>query len=401
MAPKRIEAGDIAGHLPAGGAVWLAGCSADSALVRSGLEQANLSKFLFQGIYVPGLNRLDWLVAARARIRTWFMLPELAKSAPGQIDFRPLPYREIRRQTSVEAPGAMVVMLAPPDRDGLCSFGTVTDFAADIWQSGRTIIAHINPLMPATRGTPGIPFDRLTAYVEGEEELRASDPGMDDASRRIAGLCAQIIPDGATVQAGLGRTPEAVLRGLTGHRGLAIHSGLIGDSTLALLEAGALRNERPITAGVAIGTRKLYDAAAGEAFAFRPPSHTHELRMLAGIERFVTVNSAIEVDMIGQAYAEATPRGPLSGPGGASDFAAGARASGGLRIVVLPATAQEGAISRIVPEGKGTGPVSLGRFDTDIVVTEFGVADLRSLSDDGRRAAIAAIAASAHRGSLT
>jgi acyl-CoA hydrolase len=294
----------------------------------------------------------------------------------------------------------VMVMVSPPDKNGICSFGTVSDFVADLWRDARVLIGHVNPEMPVTHGTPGIPFDRFTAVIEVAQPLPESEPGVDIVAERIAALAATVIPDGATIQAGLGRIPEAVLRGLTAKRGLAIHSGLIGDSTLHLLRSGALRAETPITAGVAIGTRDLYNAVSGPEFAFHPPSFTHDIVTLAKIPRFVTVNSAIEIDLDGQVFAEATPKGLLSGPGGASDFAAGARGRDSLRIIVLPATASRGTVSRIARPGAANGPISLGRFDTDICITEHGIADLRSLSRDARHAAMRAIAAPEHRADL-
>lgn len=395
--PARIPASRIRDHLPRTGKVWLAGCSGESALIRSGLAGADLSGLTLTGIYVPGLNRLDPYLAAGARVETFFMLPELA-GRPAGVDFLPLSYREIGRHLARHPPQAALFQVSPPDGAGMCSFGTVTDFLADIWERIPLRIAHVNPCMPRTSGHPGIPFDSLTAVVEGEEELLESDPGQDEASTRIAIHAASVIPDGATVQAGIGRAPESVLRGLTGHRGLAVHSGLIGDSALALLEAEALRDGTAITTGVAIGTRRLYDAAEEGGIRFQPPSFTHDLAVLAGRAPLVTVNSAIEVDLSGQVFAEATPKGLLSGPGGASDFAAGARAGQGLRMIVLPATAGGGRISRIVRNG--AGPVSLGRFDTDVVVTEFGVADLRGCPAQVRAERLAAIAAPEHRGLL-
>ena len=383
MAPRRISADDLATVLPAEGLVWLGACSAESDAFRAGLKGTSLPSLTFTGIFVPGLNRLDYVVATGVRVKTFFMTPELAASSCAE--FLPLCYRDIGAFLASHTPDVALVMLAPPDADGLCSFGPVTDFIADLWQGIPTLVAHINPRLTPTRGTAGIPFDRLTAIIEAEQELPESDPGIDATAARIAAHVEALVPDGATLQAGLGRVPEAVLRGLTGKRGLAIHSGLIGDSTLDLLEAGALRDAAPITAGVAIGTRRLYDAVGGSAFQFRPPSFTHDLRTLTAIERLVTVNSAIEVDLDGQALAEATAKGLVSGPGGASDFAAGARAAGGLRLVVLPATAAGGKVSRIVRPGEAVGPISLGRFDTDIVVTEYGIADLRIQSTAGRR----------------
>lgn len=389
---------EIGKLLPEGALCWISACSAESAVFREGLSRLSRPDLTFTSIFVPGLNTPAYLLDTGARITTFFMLPEFA--GRDRVDFLPLSYRGILAWLAAHPPDAALVMVSPPGRDGRCSFGAVTDFIADLWERIPVLIGHINPLMPATAGTPGIPLERFAATIEAPEPLPRSDPGFDGVSARMATHAAAFVPDGATIQAGLGRAPEAVLRGLAGKRDLAIHSGLIGDSTLHLLQAGALRAENPVTAGVAIGTDALYDAIADPRFAFRPPSFTHDIATLARIERLVTINSAIEFDLDGQAHAEMTSSGYVSGPGGASDFAAGARGKDGLRIVVLPSTAAKGTVSRIVAPGDASGPVSLGRFDIDVVVTEHGAADLRGLSHPERRAALVAIADPAHRARL-
>ena len=134
-----------------------------------------------------------------------------------------------------------------------------------------------------------------------------------------------------------------------------------------------------------------------QGYRFEPAVVTHDAIAIAAIRDFIAINSAIEVDLFGQAYAEAGPKGFMSGPGGASDFARGAKLAGGLRIVALSATADRGAVSRIVAPNAGSGPVSLGRMDVDVVVTEFGAADLRGRTHAERAAALVAIAAPDHR----
>lgn len=396
--PATIAPAAIGGYLPQGASCWISACSAESAAFREGLSGLSRPDLAFTSIFVPGLNRPDYLLDTGGSVTTFFMLPEF--SGRERVEFLPLCYRDIRARLAANPPQAALVMVAPPDADGRCSFGPVTDFIADLWQRIPVLIGHVNPLMPPTRGTLGIPLDRFAATVEMEQALPESDPGLDEVSARIAGHAASAIPDGATIQAGIGRAPEAVLRALGHKRDLAIHSGLIGDSTLHLLRSGALRASDPVVAGVAIGSRALYEAASGPEFCFRPPSHIHDIATLAAIPRLVTVNSAIEVDLDGQARSESTPAGYVSGPGGASDFAAGARGLDGLRILVLPSTAGKGAVSRIVRTRDATGPVSLGRFDTDLVVTEHGIADLRGKSHAARRAALVAVADPRHRPAL-
>ncbi|MBX3573557.1 MAG: hypothetical protein KF694_14495 [Mesorhizobium sp.] len=396
--PQKISPSDIGRFLPNGALCWISACSAESAIFREGLSGLSRPDLTFTSIFVPGLNKPTYLLETGARITTFFMLPEFAGS--DRVDFLPLSYRDIRAWLAAHPPQAALVMVSPPGTDGRCRFGPVTDFIADLWEQIPVLIGHINPDMPATSGTPGIPFERFTAVIEAQHALPESDPGSDEVSIRMAAHVASIVPDGATIQAGLGRAPEAALRGLVGKRDLAIHSGLIGDSALHLLRAGALRKTNPITAGVAIGTIALYGAVSDPRFTFRPPSFTHDIATLASIERLVTINSAIEVDLSGQAHSEATSVGFVSGPGGASDFAAGARGKGGLRIVVLPSTASKGAVSRVVATRDAIGPVSLGRFDIDVIVTEHGVADLRGLSHTARRLALIGVADPGHRAGL-
>lgn len=399
MAPRTIRPDQLAEILPAGGLTWLQGCSAESQRIREALVAAGdgLGDMIFTGIFVPGLNRIDYAVSGSRRARTFFMTPELAR-AGDRVEFLPLNYRDILAHLGSVRIDAALFMVSPPDGNGMCSFGPVVDYLADLWPAIPLKIAHINPAMAATHGHVGIPYSDLTAVLEGEEKLPMSAAGSDETSVRIGRHVAGIIADGSIVQAGLGRVPEAAVAALGNHRNLSIHSGLIGDSALDLLEAGALKPGPAIVAGVAIGTQRLYDAIGSEAFAFRPVSHTHSLAVLAGLKDFVAINSAFEVDLFGQAYAEMTSKGFLSGPGGASDFAVGGRANGGLRIVALPSCA--GATSRIVGPGEASGMVSLGRFDIDIVVTEHGLADLRGKSHERRAEALLDVAAPQHRDRL-
>jgi len=290
--------------------------------------------------------------------------------------------------------------VSPPDATGLCSFGPIVDFLAELWPKIPIRIAQINPSLPRVNGHRGIPFAELTAYFEADTPLLGTAGDEPDAvaaaiGQHIAGL----VPDGATLQTGIGRIPGAVLQALRGHRGLRLHTGLVSDSALALAASGALAPGTAITAGVAIGTPALYAAVTEDLFQFKPVSHTHNPQILAAIPNLITVNSALSVDLFGQSFAEMSPRGMLSGPGGATDFARGARAGGGLRIVALPAAA--GKFSRIVPLGGGAGPVSLGRMDSDIIVTEYGAADLRGLTHEARAQALIQIAAPNEREGLS
>jgi acyl-CoA hydrolase len=403
MAPQRIDVASLSSVLPPGGRTLVVACSGESLLLADAVMRAGdaLGAMTFTGIFVPNLNTRTYLANPDCRVETFFITPEL-KAAGAAVSFFPLCYGDILTRLRSVPIDAALFMVAPPDTDGLCSFGPIVDFLAELWPRIPVRIAHLNPLMPRARGHAGIPFSELTAVIEGEQPLLGfTEPAADPVSRIIADRVAALIPDGATVQTGLGKIPTAVLRALTAHRDIRIHSGLIGDAVVDLAEAGALAPGCSIVGGVAIGSPRLYAAVSGPAFTFTPVSNTHAPKVVAGIERFVAVNSAIEVDLFGQVYAEMTTHGLTSGPGGASDFARGAWCGGGLRIIALPATAAGDTVSRIVAPNGGAGPVSLGRMDTDIVVTEHGAADLRGLPHRARADALIAIAAEHHRDTLS
>lgn len=402
MPPVRITADELATVLPPGGLTYVQGCSGHSDLLHEAVMKAGdaVGAMTFTGIFVPGLNRATWLANPDCRVSTVFMTPEL-KAAGEAVEFLPFGYADILDHLRSSRIDAALFMVSPPDENGLCSFGPVVDFLAELWPQIPVRIAHINPSMPRTRGSTGIPFDQLTAVIHADAPLYGMPSvKVDPIAERIGAHVAAFVTDGATLQTGLGKIPDAVLRSLTGRLDLRIHSGLIGEAVLDLLAAGALTDGIAVTGGVAIGSAELYAAIVSDRFVFHPVSHTHNAQVIATIPNFVAINSAIEIDLFGQAHAEVGPCGLMSGPGGATDFARGARLGGGLRIVALPCDASKGAVSRIVGPGEGAGPVSLHRNDTDIVVTEHGAADLRGLGHEARAQALIAIAAPSHRPDL-
>ena len=401
MPVRALGRGDLASVLPPGGMTLVSSCAAESALLAAEVAGAReaLGEMDFSGVFVPGLNRQEWRAGGQSRLTSFFLTPEMRKN-PARSRFLPLCYEDILRFYRVTKPRAALFMCSPPDVDGFCSFGTEVAFIAALWRDIPVRIAHVNPAMPRTPGDRGIPFAELAGYFEAEQPLLAQAAApTDPISEAIAGHVAGLIPNGATLQTGLGKIPDAVLRALTSHRNLRLHTGLIGDGALALVQSGAMTPGASALVGTAIGSAELYAGLSHEHFLFRPVTVTHDPTTLAAIDRLVTINSAMEIDLFGQAYAESSARGFQSGPGGASDYARGARRSaGGLRIVALPAAA--GATSRIIAPGKGHGPVSLSRFDVDCVVTEYGVADLRNTDYPTRAAALIAIAAPEHRDAL-
>jgi acyl-CoA hydrolase len=301
---------------------------------------------------------------------------------------------------------ALLQLAPPPGSGGGYSLSLANDIAAQAALHARVIIAEVNPDAPWTHGAE-LPSNLVPhLFVEARHkpiELPPAQVGSTELA--IARLAVSLIPDGATLQLGVGTIPDAVLSQLSAHRDIGLHSGQIGDSVVPLIEHGVITNARKsIHPGVSVcgslfGTRRLYDFAhLNPAIAVRPPPETHSLRVMAAIDRFIAVNSAIEVDLTGQVNAEVANGVYVGGLGGQLDFMRGANASaGGRAIIALPATARDGTASRIVPS---MTTVTCPRSDVDAIVTEFGIAELRGLSLEERRRRMIAIAAPQFRDRL-
>jgi acyl-CoA hydrolase len=292
---------------------------------------------------------------------------------------------------------AAVFQAAPPGSDGRCDLGPCTDLLPLVLQRrGIRLIAQINDRVPRCRDGFSVPLESLDAIYVEETGLPEVSP-ESDATSLIAEHAASLVDDGAVVQVGIGRLPDQVLRKLAGRKHLVLHGGTVTPAGLALLEAGSATS---IVAGLGVGDAEFYGrVAASSKVAFRPVTYTHR-EGLAGVQRFVALNSALEVDLFGQVNNEIAPEGIVSAFGGANDFLRAAHMSpGGRAVVMLAATGSKGAASRIVPR-IDRSLVSVHRGDVDTVVTEQGIADLRGLDLDRRAAALVAIAAPQFRDGL-
>lgn len=369
----------------------------------------------FSGMWIPGVNRFDpTALHADARATTFFMPPEFhAGWQRGAVDFLPLHYRDAVQWLG--APGRfdlLLLHLAPPDAQGRCSLSLAADFTPAVLAglaAGARVLAHLNPQLPVTAG-PWVAADRITAWAQADmAPLTLDEPPPDPATEAVARQVAMCINDGDTLQFGLGRLQAAMLRALSSHRRLRIHSGMVSDGLRGLAAAGALAACEsgadglmpPVYTGVALGSPALYSRMTdAELVRFAPVQHTHAQATLAGIENFVSINSAFEIDLLGQVNCETLRGRQVSGVGGLVDFVRGARASvGGRAVIAGTATAGRAGVSRIVPL-LAPGPVGVARGDVDIVVTEHGVARLRHLGMNARAQALIAVAAPAHRAGL-
>jgi acyl-CoA hydrolase len=327
-------------------------------------------------------------------------------SAAGRLEIVPAHYSVLPRLFAEgRLPGDVgLVQVAPPGPDGRCSLGIGVDYVADALRHSRTLIAEINHRMPVTTGTDGIALERFDAVVESDRPLpEAPERAPDGVDQAIAAHVAGLVADGDTVQIGVGALPSAILDGLVGHRDLGVHSGMLSDGVLRLVEKGVVTGARKeidpgvVVAGAAIGSAELYAALPHLPVVFRPASYTHAPAVLARLARLVAINSALEVDLTGQVGAEVVGGRYLGGVGGQADFSGAAARTGACSVIALRATA--GGSSTIVA-ALGGGAVTTARADVDAVVTEHGVAWLRGCPLDERGARLAAIAAPEHRDAL-
>ena len=283
-----------------------------------------------------------------------------------------------------------MIQVAPPDARGRCSLGVTVDYLADALPHARVVIAEINDRCPRTNGA-WIDRDRIDVAVETSRALvRAPPVAPGEREERIAAHVAELVSDGDSIQLGVGALPEAILGALTRHRDLGVHSGMISNAVLGLIDAGAVTNARKgrdagqTVTGAALGDATLFAAVdERDDVRFAPVSYTHAPGVLAEIGPLCAINSAIEVDLTGQANAEAVNGRQIGAVGGQVDFLRAARAHGGRAILALPA-------ERIVRSL--AGPVTTSRADVDWVVTENGARSLAGLSDAGRERALLEIA---------
>lgn len=299
------------------------------------------------------------------------------------------------------------VQVAPADENGHYSLGLISDYIRAAVRRARVVVAEVNAKVPQVPCAEPLTAADIDYVIHTDRALVELAPAaITDLDRAIAGFAQSYIPERATLQVGIGAVPEAVMANLRNHRDLSIHSGMLGDSAADLVECGAVTNAYKETdpgvmvTGALIGTRRLYDFChRNKSVRMHPLSHTHNIAVLSRLSRFISLNSAIEVDLTGQVNAESINGQYLGAVGGQVDYVRAATASiGGRSMIALPSTAQNGAISRIVMSL--SGPVTTARSDADVIVTEYGAADLRGKPLSQRIKAMIAIAHPAHRENL-
>jgi 4-hydroxybutyrate CoA-transferase len=303
-------------------------------------------------------------------------------SEAGMVEYLPVNFSEAPRLFEGLRPDIALIQATPPDDKGRFGLGLACDYTLALARSAKCVIAEVNPAMPRVFGEGVLDEEEISLLVEGGEPpytLPKKPPSKEEdmIALHVAGL----IPDGATIEIGVGSLAGAILKALEGKKDLSLHTGTFPEEAFLLIEKGVIQNTSKgrdlgrIVASNLAGTEALYAYAKENPLVeLRPTDYTHHARTLSTIPKFFAINQAIEVDLAGQINAERLGGLPVGGVAGQADFMRGAVASyGGASIVALPSTAKGGSVSRIVPS---LAHVTSAKSDVHAIVTEFGVARL-------------------------
>ncbi len=321
----------------------------------------------------------------------------------GWIDYIPANYSETAWMLkSGELPcDTVMTMASAMDEHGFFSISLAADYTMAAIAAARTVILEVNPNVPFTFGNNYVHISQVSAILEDEKPvLEVALPTIGEVEKAIGGAVADLIPDGANLQIGFGSIPDAVVMQLLHKRDLGVHTEMMGDGLLSLVEAGVITSRRKnfmpglMTATFALGSKKLYDwMHLNRALEMHPVDWQNDSWTASRNDKLHTINGTLEVDFMGQCCSESLGAKPFSGTGGQTDFVrAGNRSRGGKSFIVLPSTARGGTVSRIQPTLTPGAHVTTSKNDVNYVVTEYGVAHLRGKSNRERARALIKIA---------
>jgi len=381
------------------------------ALVRRGSELYDV-----EVVHLATMGNADYSkpeFEGHFRVNAFFVGTNVRQAVQeGRGDYIPIFLSEVE---GLLTSGAMPIDVAliqccPPDSYGYMSLGTGIDVTLTAAKCARHVIVEVNDQCPRTLGDAFLHVSKADALVEVSHPLAEyHPPEITEVHRRIARHIADLIPDGATLQTGIGAISDAVLQELTAHRDLGVHTEMCPDGVMELIRRGVINNEKKtlhphkVIAGFVLGTKPLFDFIHDNPiFEFHPSSYTNDPFIIAQNDRMVAINSAIEIDLTGQVCADSLGHRMYSGVGGQVDFIRGAaRSRGGLPIIGLPATAKDDTVSRITAELRPGAGVVTSRADVHYVVTEYGVAYLHGKNMRQRAEALIEIAHPNFREQLT
>ena len=404
---KCMSTADALEAVCSGSRVWIqSGCGTPSKLVDALVARAPKVRDV-EIVHMMTLGSADYTKPEYEgcfRHRGLFLGSNVREAvAAGRADYTPIFLSEIE---GLFLSGAMpldvvLMQVSPPDAHGFVSLGTTVDCTLTAVRCARVVIAEVNDQVPRTHGDTFIHVSRISSVVESSHPLLevCTEP-PSELHLQVARNVASMIPDGATLQTGIGGISQAVLMCLGDKRDLGIHTEMCPDGVIDLIESGVINGQRKslhrgkAVASFVLGSRRLFDFIHENAsFEFRSISYTNDPFVVAQNDRMVAINSALQVDLTGQVCADSLGTKPYSGFGGQLDFIRGAsRSHGGIPIIALPSTAMGGAVSLIVPVLEPGAGVVTSRADVHYVVTEHGIAYLHGKTLRERAEALIAIA---------
>jgi acyl-CoA hydrolase len=351
-------------------------------------------------------------LAKSFRVNSLFVTPDVRDAVQeGRADHLPVFLSEIPKlfRNGLLPLDVALVQVSPPDRHGFCSLGVSVDATRAAVQAARTVIAQVNANMPRSHGDGLIHVDAIDFLVLADEPLpELPRQPIGEVARAIGRHCAELVDDGATLQIGIGAIPDATLAALSGHHRLGVHTELLSEGVVDLVEKGVITGESKrvhpgkIVASFAMGTRRLYDFLDDNPLVeMLDIAYVNDTSVIRRNPKVTAINSAIEVDVTGQVCADSIGELQYSGVGGQMDFIRGAALSeGGKPIIALPSETSSG-VSRIVSHLRPGAGVVTTRAHVHYVVTEHGIADLFGKNLRQRAAALIAVAHPRHRDALT
>ncbi len=410
---RTIDANDLGRLFEPGMRVYVAGSTNEPRGVIDALAQnpERADGVTFVQFPLPGVNVTDFTkFHPNARMEVFFLTPQLRDSfVEGRVALIPMQMRQVFEYLrDCEPFDLTIIQLAAADGNAHTP-GPNVDFLEAVIDNARAVLAEVNADLPRLPDAPRVPRERVDyAFPTSTSIPEYPAAETNSVARAIGGHVATLVTDGACIQTGIGAIPAAVLDALGEKSDLGVHSGLIDDRVMRLAERGVITGRHKsidtehIVTAMALGSTELYRwLHERPSVRFVGADHTHEVSVIRQLDDFVSINSAVEIDLYGQVSAEMLDARQLSGTGGALDFMRGARASrGGKSVVALAATARRGELSRIVAQLPAGSAITAPRTDVDYVVTEHGIAHLFGRTLDARANALIEIAAPEFRDAL-
>lgn len=406
-AAKRVTAVEAVRALPARGRLLFpTSCGVTLSLLEA--IESERDRFddlhLYTGIMFADPPLLKH-VGGNIKLTTWHVMPPTQKLVDdGRAEHLPLRLSQVPRvfgQRGEVPIDALFIQVSPPDEQGLVSLGLEVGPCIDLVKQTRLVIAEVNRQTPRTLGDSLVHISDIDFLVDADyPPVEYRQASIGDVEKKIAGYVADLIPNGSTLQMGIGAVPEALINFLSAKRDLGIHSGIITDAFIPLIENGVFTSARKTIDTGKIVTGEIFGGPAIFKYVHNNPrihmasvAYVQNPMVVRRLENFVSVNSAVEIDLTGQVNAESVGGRQISGLGGQFDFIEGVLHSpNGISIFALPATAARGKVSRIVARLGEGAVVSTPRYCTDYVVTEYGVARLKGKTLRQRAEALIAIA---------